>query len=404
MASFKLPLAPFWASPFRPFCALGMAYGILLMALWVAAQSETTILPHGTLSPQQWHAHEMMFGFAGAIICATVLTALPGWAHTPEVRGAPLAGLVALWLAGRIAFLGIAWLPPAVVIVANGGLYVALLALFATQLRHVANRYYLLLLPVFAGMLAGDVLFLTGHAETGLMACLYSIVLVYALKGGVLVPVFTGNHLRATGRGGQTPFLLPLEVAAIVAVVALAAADLAGAPPRWRAAAALAAFAVHAVRLLRWRGWKVLDTPLLWTMHIGYAWMVLAFLLLGLSDLGVEGAGRAWLHAFTVGALGSMMLGLMTRVALRHTGRPLVLPSAIVGAYLLMQVAALLRVAGAMAGSTALLVALAGAAWIAAFAIYLACFGSMLLSPSLPRATVNPLTVDAQSLRREAAR
>jgi uncharacterized protein involved in response to NO len=139
-------------------------------------------------------------------------------------------------------------------------------------------------------------------------------------------------------------------------------------------------------------------------MHIGYAWMVLAFLLLGLSDLGVEGAGRAWLHAFTVGALGSMMLGLMTRVALRHTGRPLVLPSAIVAAYLLIQVAALLRVAGAMTGSTALLVALAGAAWIAAFAIYLACFGSMLLSPSLPRGAVNALTVDAQSLRREAAR
>lgn len=404
MASFKLPLAPLWASPFRPFCALGMAYGILLMALWVTAQSQATTLPHGALSPQQWHAHEMLFGFAGAIICATVLTALPGWAHTPEVRGAPLAGLVALWLAGRIAFLGMAWLPPAVVLVADGGLYVALLALFATQLRHVANRYYLLLLPVFAGMLAGDVLFLTGHAEAGLKACLYSIVLVYALKGGVLVPVFTGNHLRATGRGRQAPFLLPLEVAAIVAVVALAAVDLASAPPRWRATAALVACALHAVRLLRWRGWKVLDAPLLWTMHIGYVWMVLAFLLSGLSALGVEGAGRAWLHAFTVGALGSMMLGLMTRVALRHTGRPLVLPSAIVAAYLLMQVAALLRVAGAMAGSTAPLVALAGAAWIAAFAIYLACFGSMLLSPSLPRAAVNPLTVDAQSRRRAVAR
>ena len=402
--SFKLPLAPLWASPFRPFCALGMAYGILLIALWVTAQSDAAALPHGTLAPQLWHGHEMMFGFAGAIICATVLTALPGWAHTPEVRGAPLAGLVALWLAGRIAFLCVAWLSPVLLIVADAGLYVALLALLAAQLRRVANRYYLLLLPVFAGMLAGDVLFLTGHAETGLMACLHSIVLLYALKGGVLVPVFTGNHLRATGRGDQAPFLLPLEVAAIAAVIALAAADLAGAPPRWRAAAALVAFAVHAVRLLRWQGWKVWDTPLLWMMHVGYAWMVLAFLLLGLSDLGVEGAGRAWLHAFTVGALGSMMLGLMTRVALRHTGRPLALPSAIVAAYVLIQVAALLRVVGAMTGSGALPVTLAGTAWIAAFVIYLACFGAMLVSPSLPRVAANPLTIDAQAPRREAAR
>ena len=99
-----------------------------------------------------------------------------------------------------------------------------------------------------------------------------------------------------------------------------------------------------------------------------------------------------------------MMLGLMTRVALRHTGRPLVLPSAIVAAYLLIQVAAVTRVAGAMFGSTVLTVTLAGAAWIAAFAIYLVCFGSMLVSPSLPRVTVNPLAGDAQPLRREASR
>jgi len=402
MASLKLPLAPFWASPFRPFCALGMAYGILLMALWVAAQSGYAALPHGVLAPQLWHGHEMMFGFAGAIICATVLTALPGWAHATEIRGAPLAGLVALWLAGRVAFLGLAWLPPPLVLAADGGLYVALLAMLAPQLWGVANRYYLLLLPVFAGMLAGDVLFLTGHAEIGLTASLYSIVLLYALKGGLFVPVFTGNHLRATGRGDQAPFLMPLEYAAIGSVVALAATDLADAPQRWRAAAALLAFAVHAVRLLRWQGWKVRDTPLLWTMHVGYGWMVLAFLLRGLGDLGVDGAGRAWLHAFTVGALGSMMLGLMTRVALRHTGRPLVLPAAIVAGYVLIQVAALLRVAGALTGTAALPVAVAGAAWIAAFAIYLSCFGSMLVSPSLPRVAVNPLTVDAQTLRRDA--
>lgn len=404
MDHFKLPGTPLWASPFRPFCALGMAYGILLMALWLAAQSGYAALPHGAFAPQLWHGHEMTFGFAGAIICATVLTALPGWAHTPEVRGAPLAGLVALWLGGRVAFLGVSWLPPALVLLADGGLYVALLAILASQLRRVANRHYLLLLPVFAGMLAGDVLFLTGQAEAGLVAALYSIVLLYALKGGVLVPVFTGNHLRTTGRGDQASFLLPLEYAAIVTVVALAATDLAGAPPRWRAAAALLAFAVHAVRLGRWQGWKVRDAPLLWTMHVGYAWMVLAFLLLGLGDLGVAGAGRAWLHAFTVGALGSMMLGLMTRVALRHTGRPLVLPSAIVAAYLLIQLAALARVVGAMTGSTMLTVTLAGAAWIAAFAIYLACFGKVLLSPSLPREAVSPLAGDAQPLRRDIAR
>ncbi len=381
-----------------------MAYGIVLMALWMAVQLQVAVLPRGTLAPRLWHGHEMIFGFAGAIICATVLTALPGWAQTAEIRGKTLAGLVALWLAGRAAFLGIGWLPTVLVIVADGALYVALLVILAPQLYRAANRYYLLLLPVFAGMLAGDVLFLMGHAETGLMASLYSILLLYALKGGVFAPVFTGNHLRATGRGDQVPFLMPLEVAAVGTVVALAAADLGGAPPRWCAAAALLAFAVHAVRLLRWQGWKVRDAPLLWTMHVGYAWMVIAFLLHGLGDLGAQGAGEAWLHAFTVGALGSMMLGLMTRVALRHTGRPLTVPPAIVAAYLLIQMAALVRVIGATTVNTVFPVALAGAAWIAAFAIYLACFGAMLLSPSLPRGAVSPLAVDRQPPRRDGAR
>ena len=88
-----------------------MAYGIVLMALWVAAQWGTPAPAPEGLAPRLWHGHEMTFGFAGAIICATVLTALPGWARTPEIVGAPLAGLVALWLAGRIAFLAMAWLP-----------------------------------------------------------------------------------------------------------------------------------------------------------------------------------------------------------------------------------------------------------------------------------------------------
>jgi uncharacterized protein involved in response to NO len=404
MATPKLPFAPMWASPFRPFCALGMAYGVALMAIWLAARAGYAGLPAATLAPALWHGHEMLFGFAGAIICATVLTALPGWAGTREIRGVPLAGLVVLWLCGRIAFWAIAALPSWLVVAADGALYVSLLAVLAAQLASVANRYYLLLLVVFAGMLAGDILFLTGRFEAGFRTALYAVVLLFALKGGVFAPVFTGNHLRATGRGEQPRFLMPLEFAAIGAIVVLAAADLGGAPRPCVAIAAISAFLLHAVRLARWRGWKVCDVPLLWTMHAAYTWMVAAFLLLGLANIGVPGAARAWLHAFTVGALGSMMLGLMTRVALRHTGRPLVVPTAIVGAFLLIQVAALLRVGAAFVGVEGPWIAGAGIAWIAAFALYLGCFGSILLSPSLPRAAVSPLSIDARTTGTDGAR
>ena len=394
MATLKLPHAAVWAAPFRPFGAAGMAYGIVLMATWLAAREGYLSVPGGALTLHGWHSHEMVFGFAAAIICATVLTALPSWAGTPEIRGAPLAGLVALWLAGRAAFAGFGTLPAWVVIAADGALYAALLAVLAPRLVRLTNRYYLLLLIVLAGMLAGDTLFLAGRVDAGLTTALYAIVLLFALKAGVFAPVFTGNHLRATGRGDQAPFLIPLEWAAIGAILVLAAVDLGGAPRPLRALAAFLACAVHAVRLLRWRGWLVLDIPLLWTMHAAYAWMVGSFLLLGLGDLGVDRAAHAAWHAFTVGALGSMMLGLMTRVALRHTGRPLVPPRAVIGAYWLFQIAAALRVAAPFADGGEAWIVVSGLAWIAAFAIYLGCFGVILLSPSLPRGAARPPSLD----------
>jgi uncharacterized protein involved in response to NO len=398
IASPALPLAPLWTSPFRPFCVLGAGYGVALMAAWLAARAGILALPYGALAPALWHAHEMLFGFAAAIICATTLTALPGWAGTPEIHGAPLATLAALWLAGRAAFWARDALPTWLVVAADGALYVALLAVVVPQLARVANRYYLLLPVVLAAMLAGDVLFLGGRPESGFKLALYAVVFLFALKAGVFTPVFTGSYLRANGRGDRVRFLVPLEYASVSAIVVLAAVDLAQAPRSWRAAAALAAFVLHAVRLARWRGWKVRDAPLLWTMHAGYAWMVAAFALLVAGDLGSAGAARAWVHAFTVGALGSMMLGLMTRMALRHTGRPLEPPPAMVAAYFSLQAAALLRVGAAFAAGEAWILG-AGAAWVAAFALFLACFGAVLVSPSLPRVVVSPLAADTPSPR-----
>lgn len=391
-----LPHAPLWASPFRPFCVLGVAYGVALMAAWVAMRAGVFGAAGGSASAQAWHAHEMLYGHAAAIVCAIALTALPGWAGTPEVRGAPLMGLALLWVAARFAFWWRESLPADVALAGALTLWVVLAAALAVQLARVPNRAYLLVLVVIGGLAAGEALFLNGRTAAGLLAALYALMLLYALAGGVFTPVFTGNHLRATGRGDQAPFVRPLETAAIASIVALAVADLAGAPAPWRAALALAAFAVHAVRLARWQGWKVMDAPLLWTMHAGYAWMTAAFLLQGLGDLGVAGAARAWLHAFTVGALGSAMIGLMTRVALRHTGRPLALSRAVVAAHLLVQVAALARVGGAIAGGGDGWVAGAGAAWVAAFAIYLATFGPILVRPSLPRVVAGPLDADSR--------
>jgi len=383
--------APVWASAFRPFYLLGAACAPLLAAAWLGALHGGWTLPHG-LPLKLVHGHEFIFGFAAAIILGVVLTALPSWAGTEEIDGPRLALLVVAWLAGRLGFWLSPWLPAPLPALADCLVYAAAIAMLAPPLLRVANRLYLLLLPVLAALFVANLVF--HHAATrgdvplaglALRGAIWAIVVLYVLKGGVLAPIFTGNALRESGRGQQPPFLMPLEGAALAALLALAGLDLAGAPGAATGSAALACLLLYGWRSLRWQGWRVADVPLLLPMHLGFAWLLLAFALKAWADLGGPLPEATWLHAFTVGSLGLMMLGLMTRVSQRHTGRPLEMPPAMKAACAALFLAAVLRVAaGVGAGATA--VALATLLWAAAFMIYLVCYARILLTPSLPRA------------------
>jgi uncharacterized protein involved in response to NO len=172
---------------------------------------------------------------------------------------------------------------------------------------------------------------------------------------------------------------------ALGVVLLLAALDLAGARPLWTGLAALACAGVHAVRAARWKGWRLPDVPLVLVMHLGFAWLIFAFALKAAAELTGLVPEAAWVHAFTVGSLGMMMLGLMTRVSLRHTGRPLVVPGSMKLAYALMFAAALLRLAATVHGLGSWAVALAAVLWGLTFLLYFATFGATLLRPSLPR-------------------
>lgn len=387
--------APVWSSAFRPFFLLGAIYAPLLAAAWLAGLLGAWQPGGAALPLRLWHGHEMVFGFASAIIAGILLTALPSWAGTEEIRGGRLALLVAIWLAGRIA----GWSMPgpepvlaALAALANLTFFPAVLAMVAPQLLRAPKRLYRLLLPVLLALAAaqgacqfGILAARPALAETGLRAALYAVIVLYVLTGGLLTPVFTGNALREKGRGGQAPFNLGLETLAVAAVLLLAALDLAGARPLWTGAAALACSAVHAVRAARWQGWRVADVPLVLAMHLGFAWLVFAFVLKALADLTGRVPEAAWLHAFTVGALGLMMLGLMTRVSLRHTGRPLGMPQAMRLACGLMFAAALLRLAATVHGLGTPAVAVSVVLWALPFALFLLHFGAALVAPSLPR-------------------
>ena len=385
---------PLWSSPFRPFYLLGTTYGLLLMLVWLGAHAGLWNLPDAGGSPWLWHGHEMVFGFAAAIIGGIVLTALPSWAGTEEIAGRRLALLVGLWLAGRLALIAplFARLPALPGAVIDCALFPVMTLMLLPQLLSVGNRNYRWLLPVLAGLSAANMIFHAGSllsdpalATLGLRLAIYSIILLYVLKAGVLTPIFTGNALRESGRGGDIPFIPRFDVLAVASVLLLAGVDLAGLPAPWIGAAALAACLIHGARLARWRGWRVADVPLLAAMHLGYAWLVVALALRAAAELSGALPAIAWLHAFNVGALGLMMLGLMTRVTLHHTGRPLLVPPLLRAAYALMFAAAVLRVSVALWTLGSDWLALSMLLWALPFAIYLALFGAMLWRPSLPR-------------------
>lgn len=381
--------SPLWASSFRPFYLLGTAYGLVLILLWSGAYGGLWELA-GRL--HFWHGHEMIFGFAGAIIIGIVFTALPSWAGTPEMRGATLALLVALWLVGRVAYWLAPWLPAGLVGGTDCALFLVAALIVTPGLLRIPDKLYLLLPPILLGLFAGNALYHAGIAAAdadlawrGLLLAIYAIVVLYVLKGGVLTPIFTGNLLREKGRGDQVSFRYGLEVLGVVSVLALAAADLLGLSAPAVGGAALTAGAIHAYRAWRWQGWRTADTPLVFSMHVGFLWLIAAFVLKAVSAFQPALPQSVWVHAFTVGGLGMMMLGLMTRVVLRHTGRRLAPPRVMNAAYGMMFAAALLRVAGTLAEPIVPALLASAFLWAAAFAVYLALFGAMLWRPSLPR-------------------
>lgn len=380
-----------WSSGFRPFFLAAAAYGPLLLGLWFGARSGWWSPPDARLSLSLLHAHELLFGFAAALVCGVLLTALRSWSGAAELRGPPLVALAALWLAGRVAMHGVEWIPRPLVIVLDCALLPVLCAMLFSTIASARRRLFWWTLPPLFAFAAANIAFHLAlargselDAHWALMLGVHALAFLFTLYGGLFIPAFTRRWLHQRGeRAGA--ILMPLEYATALAMVAFACADLLGAPRGWMVAAALAAAAVHAWRFVRWRGWRTAGEPLLLCVHLGYAWLIAALVLRALAEL-VPGLPReAWIHAFTLGAYGMLKIGLMTRVALRHTGRPTQAGLPMQTAFVMVLAAALLRLAFSVHGLGQW--ALAGSAllWAAALLTYLTVHGPMLLSPSLPR-------------------
>lgn len=372
--------APFWSYAFRPFFLLNGLFAAAIMALWVMALrgAGPTILP----TDAAWHAHEMLVGFAMAAVAGFVLTAVATWTGRAPVSGGALAVLVSTWLAGRAAMLLAAVLPAGVTAALDLAFPVLLCVLIAREVIAAGNRRNYPIVALTAVLALGDGMYHAGYDLLAVYVLIHAILLLITVIAGRIVPNFTANWLRARGYArlpAGRPRLDALTVAATIgaglAVTVAPTSPVAG-------GLALAAAAAHGIRLSGWRGLATLSEPLLFVLHAAYFWLPIGYALTGLAAFGLWFPPTAALHALTMGAIGSMILAVTTRVALGHTGRRLHAARMTVVAYAVLTAAVVVRVLSSFAGGAySGLVDMAALGWIVAFAIFSWVYWPVLTGP-----------------------
>lgn len=369
---------------FRPFFLLAAAWAALAAPFWVLAMLGVPPFDRFDL---EWHKHEMLFGYVGGVVAGFLLTAVPNWTGRMPVMGAPLAGLVGLWFAGRVAMLMQPVLGPAAAAIDSLFLVGFAVVVWREVLagRNWRNAPVCALVTLLAGANIGFHLHdrwpgLEPVAERGALA---AAVILIALIGGRITPSFTRNWLMQRGvKSAPAPW--PWLDAAGLAAVAAAALSWVAFPNTWLSGGLLVAAGVLSLaRLSRWRGVHALAEPLVWILHLGYGWLGAGLLLLGLSVLLPGDVPRsAAVHALTAGSVGVMTLAVMTRASRGHTGRPLAADRATTLIYLAINLAAALRVGAAFAPAAyAALLAASASLWAAAFAGFVLAYGPSLLRP-----------------------
>lgn len=380
---------------FRPFFLGCGVFGAIAIPAWLALHA-TQQTPWPGIPAQLWHAHEMLFGFAAAAIAGFLLTAVPSWTGIRGFAGAPLVAVWSLWCTARV-LLAFAphWAWPLSSLVELAFLP-ALAALIAPPIIRERNRN-MAMLGVLAALWVADAVFLFAigrqdvvGASRALLVTLDVVLLLVTIIGGRIVPSFTANALRRSGRSVElrrhefVERLLPLTMIGNALADALV--------PGSGLVAAIASIAAI-LHLVRQSGWRSLDTrgePILWVLHLAYAWLPIAFALkAGAAMAQLLGAdfalGQFWQHAFGIGAVATMILAVMTRASLGHTGRPLQVAPAIAIAYALLALAGVARVVlpqlGVLDYDASLLVA--GALWSSAFAIFAVHYAPILMGPRL---------------------
>ena len=336
-----------------------------------------------------WHGHEMLIGFVMAAVAGFSLTAVANWTGRPAVHGAPLAWLIACWFVGRAAMFLADSLAPGYVLVLDSLFPILLGFLLGREIISGRSRRNYPLIVVMTVVVTLNLLYqlgaggwIAGSDRLAIYLLIHILLFLVTFISGRIIPAFTANWLRQQGQTRVPINSDPVNKLALILTLLVGLAASFAPMSKLTGMLAFAAAAVHAYRLARWQGFATRSNPLLFVLHAAYLWLPVGYTLLGCAVFGWLFTATAALHALTMGAIGSMILAVTTRVSLGHTGRPLQAARATVLAYWLLMLAVLLRVLSPLSGASYMLVIdLSAAGWVLAFGIFIWVYWPILSRP-----------------------
>ncbi len=377
-----------FALGFRPFYSLAAIFALASVLFWLLSFTGTFHVA-GYLQSIFWHSHEMVFGFAIAVMSGFLFTAVRNWTGLPTPTGFALAAFAALWIAGRVLIITG---PPLLAALVDAVFVPALAVAVALPIIKSRNqRNY----KIVALLLLIGITNVTYHlatlgfvpawlANTSLIAALDLITIVFAIVAGRVIPAFTKNAISGSDPR-HASWLEILSFGSLVLIIVLQVSNgWVSTPVLLTTTTFVVAAVSHAYRLALWQPHLTAGSPLLWMMPVAYSWLPIVFFLRALAENSLVSQG-VWIHALTMGAISGLMLAMMMRSALGHTGRPLVASGLDMSAFLMVQLAAIIRVtAGLFAASLyPALVILSGVIWMLAFSIFLLRYLPMLAQPRI---------------------
>jgi len=387
-----MPIDPktLFSYTFRPFFLLAGLWAILAVVRWMLILNGVASPPFGT-NPVYWHGHEMIVGFALAVVAGFVLSAVATWTGRPAINGSAVVWLVVSWLLGRLAIYYTGAMPVFVTALLDMLFPVTLSLLIGREVFGARNKRNYKVVAITVVLAAVNLLYHLGVAGIiegadyiAIYLLIHGIIMLVALIGGRVVPSFTANWLRGQGVTDLPKINENIDRMAITVTILVGLAVIFFPDRIVIAYLAASAAVLHGVRVAQWRGLQTTRNPLLFVMHVAYWWLPIGYTMMSLASFGWAFTPTAALHALTMGGIGGMIMAMITRVPLGHTGRALHASRLIVAAYAVLMLAVVVRVLSPWNADSYLAgLNLAAAGWCLAFAIFLWVYWPVLTQPSV---------------------